>query len=322
MTHIPVLQAEVIDALAPRPGETHVDGTFGGGGYARAILEAGARLIAFDRDPGVRPIAEQLARAFPDMLEFRQQPFSALAELAPGSVEGVVLDIGVSSFQIDDPARGFSFQGEGPLDMRMQGEGPSAADLVNQAAERDLAHVFRLYGEERHAPRIARAIVRERAEAPIETTAQLAAICQDAYPKGPPPAIHPATRVFQALRIAVNDELGELERALAGAERVLAPGGRLVVVTFHSLEDRIVKRFLHDRSKAPSVSRHAPANTVFTPIFSLPFTKPKVPGDEELSRNRRARSAKLRAGVRTAAPPSEAGPASAWPNAAGMLRVR
>ncbi len=306
--HVPVLLAEVVASLAPLNGATVIDGTFGAGGYARATLAAGAaRVLGIDRDPGA------LAAAWADpRLTLAEGRFGELdrlaAAIAPAEarIDAVVLDIGVSSMQLDRAERGFSFMADGPLDMRMSGDaddGPSAADLVNRADEAVLADILYDFGEDRAARRIARAIVRARAAAPITRTLQLAEIVASVLPRQRPGQIHPATRAFQALRIAVNDELGELARGLAAAERVLAPGGRLAVVTFHSLEDRIVKRYLQAASATVAGgSRHAPARALPPPRFETPAA-PVTPGQAEVARNPRARSARLRGAVRTDAPP-------------------
>ena len=299
--HLPVLLAEVLEALAPLDGARIVDGTFGAGGYSRALLEAGARVIAIDRDPSVRPFADALATQYPDRFTFVAGPFSALDQLAGAApVDGVVLDIGVSSMQLDQPERGFSFMREGPLDMRMSGEGKSAADLVNELEEADLANLLYAYGEERRSRRIAQFIVAARAEAPIATTAELARLIEKAIGRKPGDP-HPATRSFQALRIAVNDELGQLVEGLFAAERLLGEGGRLTVVAFHSIEDRIVKRFFEPEKAAPMQSRHMPQisreATRWTEI-----AKARKAGPAELQRNPRARSAVLRRAVRTSAP--------------------
>jgi 16S rRNA (cytosine1402-N4)-methyltransferase len=307
-SHVSVLLNEVLAALDPKPGETHVDATFGAGGYSRAILERGARVVAFDRDPTVVPFAQALVATHGGRFDLVQRPFAELEagldDLGIEAVEGLTLDIGVSSMQIDRPERGFSFMSDGPLDMRMAREGRTAADLVNEADEVELARLFYVYGEERESRRIARALVRRRAERPFERTLDLAETVEAAVGGRRGAPVHPATRVFQALRIAVNDELGELEKALDAAERRLAPGGRLAVVTFHSLEDRIVKRFLTERSGAkPAGSRHAPP-TARGPesTFELTFKGAQTPSDAEVATNPRARSAKLRAARRTIAP--------------------
>jgi 16S rRNA (cytosine1402-N4)-methyltransferase len=295
--HIPVLLAEVIDALAISPGETHVDGTFGAGGYSRAMLKAGARVIAFDRDPDA--IAAGHA-AGDEGLTLVQDRFSNMAQHLPDPVDGVTLDIGVSSMQLDQAGRGFSFQADGPLDMRMEQVGESAADFVNSADETLIADVIYRYGDEPKSRRIARAIVAAR---PIERTAQLASIVRRAVGWRDGQKSDPATRAFQAIRIHINRELEELEDGLIAAERVLKPGGRLAVVTFHSLEDRIVKRFLRDRSgQRPAGSRHLPDVGPSGPEATFEaVAKPVRPGEAELTRNPRARSATLRVARRTAA---------------------
>ena len=304
--HVPVLLAEVLAALAPKAGETIVDGTFGAGGYTRAILDAGAEVIAIDRDPTAIAAGAQLVASSAGRLMLAEGEFSGLDDIAQSrgreTVDGVVLDIGVSSMQLDQAERGFSFRFDGPLDMRMAMSGESAADLVARLDETALANLIYTYGEERLSRHIAKAIVRERAEAPITTTKRLADIVAKVV-RSKPGDIHPATRTFQALRIAVNDELGELETALEAAERVLKPGGRLVVVTFHSLEDRIVKQFMAERSaRTAGGSRHAPAAQVPDPTFTLIGRKAVAASDAEAAVNPRARSAKLRAAERTAAP--------------------
>ena len=313
--HVPVLCAQVIEALAPRDGATYVDGTFGGGGTARAILEAAACTVwGIDRDPRAAARAEALAADFPGRLRFVQGRFGEMDRLLKRrgvcTVDGVALDLGLSSYQLDDPARGFSFRLDGPLDMRMGGDGLGAADLVNGADEHSLADLIRRYGEERKARRIAGAIVAARRTGPIATTRELAAIIERAA--GPdarrPGAIHPATRTFQALRIAVNDELDELARGLCAAERLLAPGGRLCVVSFHSLEDRRVKLFLRARAgRAPRASRHEPepslAEPPRPPSFHLFNSRVRKPDRQEIANNPRARSARLRMAERTSAAP-------------------
>jgi len=307
--HIPVLLDEVLDALAPKDGGTYVDGTFGAGGYTLAILgRAGTRVYAIDRDPN----AAAAGRAFPEakagrltLLEGRFGDMDALlAAEGVTQVDGVALDIGVSSMQLDQAERGFSFAKDGPLDMRMEQAGPSAADVVNTAGEAELADILFQLGEERQSRRVARAIVAARMEKKFERTLELAEVVAKVVRKSGD-GIHPATRTFQALRIHVNDELGELERGLAAAEKVLAPGGRLAVVTFHSLEDRVVKNFLKERSgDMPAPSRHLPqaASTGPAPTFKLLHRKAVAAGAQELARNPRARSAKLRAAIRTEAP--------------------
>ena len=310
MTHVPVMLAEALEALDPRPGATYLDGTFGGGGYARAILEAAptCTLWAIDRDPDAIARGAALAAAHPGRLHLVPGRFGDMVALlgAHGvtALDGVVLDLGLSSFQIDEPARGFSFRADGPLDMRMSAAGPTAADLVNGLPEAELADMIFQLGEDRLSRRIARAIVRARAEADITTTGQLAAIIRAAVPRPKPGAhaIDPATRSFQALRIRVNDELGDIERALEGAATLLAPGGRLVVVSFHSLEDRIVKHFMQEAAgAAPGPSRHAPdlLDRPAAPRFRLLARGAAKPTEAEVRANPRARSARLRAMTRT-----------------------
>lgn len=301
--HVPVLLAEVVDAIRPAPGGTVIDATFGAGGYSRAFLRAGAAVVAFDRDPGAARFAASLA----ETQEFRliAAPFSRMAEhVADRSVQGLAMDLGLSSMQLDEADRGFSFMRDGPLDMRMSSEGLSAADLVNGSEPAELTRIFRLYGEERQARRIAGALVRRRAEAAFERTLDLAEVVEKALGGRRGAKVHPATRVFQALRIAVNAELSELEAGLLAAEQVLAAGGRLAVVSFHSLEDRIVKTFLYDRAGLQGEgSRHAPPRHAGPPpSFTLIHKGAKTPSDAEIAANPRARSAKLRAAARTDAP--------------------
>jgi 16S rRNA (cytosine1402-N4)-methyltransferase len=304
--HVPVLLDETIAALGPRDEALYLDGTFGGGGYSRALLEAArCRVVALDRDPEAVAGGAALARRFPGRLTLVAGRFGEmerlLAPLGIAAVNGVALDLGLSSAQLDSAERGFSFRADGPLDMRMEQGGASAADLVNTLTEAALAEIIREYGEERFARRVARAIVRERAASPITRTSALADVVRKAVPASG--GIDAATRTFQALRIAVNDELGELDRGLRAAERLLAPGGRLAVVAFHSLEDRRVKNFLRARSfGAARASRHLPAARAVMPSFRLLNRKPIVPGAPETQRNPRARSARLRAAERTAAP--------------------
>lgn len=306
--HLSVMLDEVLAAAAIQAGDCVIDGTFGAGGYSRAFLEAGCEVIALDRDPSVRPHAERLSAEYGDRFRLIHRRFSemaeALAEVGAASCDVVVLDIGVSSMQIDQAERGFSFQKDGPLDMRMSDQGTTAADLVNTLDHGPLAHLIKEYGEERQSGRIATAILRRRAERPFERTLDLAEVVEKALGGRHGAPIHPATRTFQALRIAVNDELGELAAGLEAAERVLKPGGRLVVVTFHSLEDRMVKRFLSARAgKGGGGSRHLPPQAAGpSPSFEL-IGKGLVEASEAESRvNPRARSAKLRAALRTEAP--------------------
>lgn len=304
--HIPVLLDEVIAALAPAPGTVIVDATFGAGGYTRALLDAGATVHAFDRDPdaiaagqGWPECGEQPPRLVLHPRRFSEM-VAALAAAGVARVDGIAMDIGVSSMQLDQSARGFAFAADGPLDMRMSQDGPSAADFVNTAAEAEIADVLFQYGEERQSRRVARAIVAAR---PLETTGQLAAVVRKALGYHPGMPKDPATRSFQAIRIHVNAELDELHAGLAAAEELLAPGGHLAVVSFHSLEDRIVKQFLREAGGAlANASRHlpqvAPANA---PTFDH-IAKAVRPSAAELARNPRARSATMRSALRTAAP--------------------
>lgn len=310
--HAPVMLAEVLRYLAPRDGDVILDGTFGAGGYARAILNAAdTRVYGVDRDPDAVARGHELEREFPDRFRILGGRFGEmdrlLAEIGVNRLDGVVLDLGVSSPQIDRPERGFSFRFDGPLDMRMEQAGESAADFVNAADEATLARVIWELGEERFSRRVARAILEARARARIETTGHLASIVRGAVPKSKD-GIDSATRTFQAIRIHVNDELGEIDRGLAAAEALLVPGGRLVVVAFHSLEDRRVKTFLKprsDRASAPSRHLPQPLGAVRAPSFSLVVGSTVKPGAEETARNPRARSARLRVAVRTEAQPWE-----------------
>ena len=301
--HLPVLLAEVLGTLAPRDGGTYCDGTFGGGGYAGAILEAArCTLYAIDRDPDAIARGAALAARHPGRLHLVEGRFGDMLALLQGrgvtALDGVVLDLGVSSFQLDEAERGFSFRADGPLDMRMEKAGKSAADLVNTLSESELVEMLFKLGEERHARRIARALVAARREAPIATTGRLASIIRSVTPRDPS-GIDRATRSFQALRLAVNDELGEVERGLAAAAALLAPGGRLVVVAFHSLEDRIVKRFMAGATgRGTGASRHDPASLgrgQARPAFRLVTPRALRPGAAETDTNPRARSGRLRA---------------------------
>lgn len=326
--HVPVLLAQVLAHLAPRDGGVYVDGTFGAGGYTAAILGAAAtQVIGIDRDPSAIAAGQPLVAASAGRLTLLEGAFSGLGAMVSGlgiaAVDGVVLDLGVSSMQLDTPGRGFSFRFEGPLDMRMAATGATAADVVAAASERELADIIYHLGEERHARGVARAIVAERQERPIATTLALAGVVGRVV-HGRPGDIHPATRTFQALRLFVNDELGELEDGLIAAERVLRPGGRLVVVAFHSLEDRIVKTWLVSRSGVGGGSRHMPQVRP-QPATFVPLTRrPVIPDDAETDANPRARSARLRAAERTAAPAREArsGAEPVLPRLATVLRGR
>ncbi|TFV78939.1 16S rRNA (cytosine(1402)-N(4))-methyltransferase RsmH [Bradyrhizobium frederickii] len=322
--HIPVLGREAIAHLAPRDGGIYVDATFGAGGYSRAILEVpGTRLIAIDRDRTAITGGAELVERSAGRLALVEDRFSNLADVCAAqgidTVDGVVMDVGVSSMQLDQAGRGFSFRLDGPLDMRMGQSGPTAADVVARASEGDLADIIYQLGEERHSRRIARAIVADRKDTPFTTTRALAELVARVV-RSKPGDIHPATRTFQALRIFVNEELEELQTALAAAERVLTPGGRLVVVSFHSLEDRIVKNFLSERSKTGGGSRHLPEVAQVPPSFQLLTRRPIVAGDDEVAHNPRARSAKLRAAERTSAPAHQDGEQSSWPRLSDVMR--
>ena len=300
--HIPVLLKPLLAAVAPVHG-IWLDGTFGAGGYTRGLLDAGAaRVIAVDRDPAAFDMAASWAGDFGDRITMQQGVFSRLDEYG-ADLDGVVLDLGVSSMQIDQAERGFSFMKDGPLDMRMSQDGPSAADLVNGAEEETLANILFQYGEERASRRIAKAIVRARTEAPITKTLELASLVEGCLPRSKPGQSHPATRSFQALRIAVNNEYGELFQGLMAAERALKDGGQLAVVTFHSVEDRMVKRFLTERSNSGgNANRFAPEIETDAPQFRVEKRKAIGPDADELAQNPRSRSAKLRVAVRTGAP--------------------
>lgn len=307
--HTPVMLGEVLAGLSPKDGGIYVDGTFGNGGYSRAVLEsARCKVYGIDRDPGVVARAQEMETEFKDRFFIIEGRFGSVAELlashSVGPVDGVAFDIGVSSMQIDTPERGFSFRTDGPLDMRMESAGTSASDIVNNMEETDLVGIIRELGEERFARRVAAAIVAARTQEPILRTLQLAEIVRRVVPKSKD-GIDPATRTFQALRILVNDELGEIDRGLVGAEQVLAPGGRLCVVSFHSLEDRLIKRFFKTRSgDTPQPSRHMPQSSIQgpQPTFKMVVKKSITPTKNEQRTNPRARSARLRIGERTAAP--------------------
>ncbi len=304
MTHAPVLLSEAMAALALTPGALIVDATFGGGGYSRALLEAGARVIAFDRDPDAIARGAALSAAFPDRFTLHRARFSEMLGFVNEPLRGAVFDLGVSSFQFDEATRGFSFQADADLDMRMEKEGLSAADAVNRLSETALADLIYHYGEDDDSRRIARAIVQERAAKPIARTLELAKIVEDSVGGRKGARTHPATKTFQALRLLVNDELGELARGLSAAEQALAPGGRLCVVSFHSLEDRMVKQFITARADAQGRgSRHIPdVAAERAPSFALERKRSTAPRDEETAANPRARSASLRWAVRTEAP--------------------
>jgi 16S rRNA (cytosine1402-N4)-methyltransferase len=304
--HIPVLVRPVVEHLEVHDNGIYLDGTFGAGGYARAILAAAdCKVLALDRDQSAVANGADLVAQMGGRLTVAESRFALLDEVAAGfgiaAVDGVVLDLGVSSMQLDEAERGFSFRLDGPLDMRMGGDGASAADVVAAASERTLADIIFLLGEERHSRAVARAIVKARGAAPIRTTAQLADIVARVV-RARPGDIHPATRTFQALRLYVNDELGELAAGLMAAERLLRPGGRLVVVSFHSLEDRIVKTFLAARAGSRAGSRHLPQATPRPASFAILTKRPLGPDADEVAANPRARSAKLRAAIRTDAP--------------------
>jgi len=322
--HIPVLGREAVEMLAPKAGGIYVDATFGAGGYSRAILAvAGTQVIGIDRDRSAVTGGFDLVEQSEGRLTLVEDRFSNLADICAAhgapAVDGVVMDVGVSSMQLDQAERGFSFRLGGPLDMRMGHDGPTAADVVAKASEADLANIIYIFGEERHSRAVARAIVAARKEAPITTTQALADIVGKVV-RSKPNEIHPATRTFQGLRIFVNAELDELHLALAAAERVLKPGGRLAVVSFHSLEDRIVKDFLNARGKTGGGSRHLPELAQAAPSFQILTKRPVTPGDAEVAANPRARSAKLRAAERTTAPAHAADRLPGWPVLADVMR--
>jgi 16S rRNA (cytosine1402-N4)-methyltransferase len=322
--HIPVLAGEAVEMLRPCEGGIYVDATFGAGGYSRAILElSGTRVIAIDRDPSAVAAGAELVKRAAGRLSLVKDRFSRLGEICQAHgfdrVNGVIMDVGVSSMQVDEAARGFSFRLDGPLDMRMSVEGISAADVIAKASEADLADIIYAFGEERHSRKVARAIVAARKSQPTTTTRALAELVAGVV-RTRPGEIHPATRTFQALRIFVNEELDELQLALAAAERVLSPGGRLAVVTFHSLEDRIVKNFLSERSKVGGGSRHLPELVYAAPSFQVLTRHPITPSEQEITVNSRARSAKLRAGERTAAPAHAASRPPSWPRLSSVMK--
>lgn len=299
--HIPVLLRPLLKAVAPVSG-VWLDGTFGAGGYTRGLLAAGAdKVIGVDRDPLAFQMAAPWVGEYGDRLELVQGVFSRLDEYA-SDLDGIVLDLGVSSMQLDLAERGFSFMKDGPLDMRMSQSGPSAADIVNTASETELANILFVYGEERASRRIARAIVADRVNEPFTSTLQLAGLIERLLPRKKPGQSHPATRSFQALRIAVNEEYDELVGGLEAAERALKPGGKLAVVTFHSIEDRMVKRFFQSRAGVSGGNRYAPEAIEEVAQFQQVTRKAIGPDEQELEENPRSRSAKLRVGIRTDAP--------------------
>jgi 16S rRNA (cytosine1402-N4)-methyltransferase len=322
--HIAVLGRQAVGMLQPRAGGIYVDATFGAGGYSRTILDtAGTRVIGIDRDRSAVTAGFDLVDRSDGRLTLVEDRFSNLAEICAAqgvdAVDGVVMDVGVSSMQLDEAERGFSFRLGGPLDMRMGHAGPTAADVIAKASEADLANIIYIFGEERHSRSLARAIVAARRQAPITTTRALADIVAKVV-RSKPGEIHPATRTFQGLRIFVNEELDELHLALSAAERVLKPGGRLVVVSFHSLEDRIVKNFLVERAKAGGGSRHLPVIAQAAPSFHILTKRPVTPDEDEVAANPRARSAKLRAAERTEAPAQRPAALPAWPTLAAVMR--
>jgi 16S rRNA (cytosine1402-N4)-methyltransferase len=322
--HIPVLGPEAVAMLKPRNGGIYIDATFGAGGYSRAILAVdGTRVVGIDRDRAAIAGGFDLVDRSAGRLVLVEDRFSNLAEICAAqglsTVDGVVMDVGVSSMQLDEAGRGFSFRLDGALDMRMGQGGPTAAEVIARASESQLADIIYLFGEERHSRKVARAIVAARTEAPITTTRALADIVARVV-RTRPGDIHPATRTFQALRIFVNEELDELQQALAAAERLLKPGGRIAVVSFHSLEDRIVKNFLGERSKVSGGSRHLPEVKQTAPSFDLLTKRPVTPGKEELAANPRARSAKLRAAERTDAPAQATAEGPALPKLSDVMR--
>jgi 16S rRNA (cytosine1402-N4)-methyltransferase len=322
--HLPVLGREAVALLAPRDGGVYIDATFGAGGYSRAILAvAGTRLIGIDRDRTAIAGGVDLVERSEGRLVLAEERFSNLAKICAAQglagVDGIVMDVGVSSMQLDEPGRGFSFRLDGPLDMRMGHSGPTAADILAKATEAELSDIISLFGEERHSRRVARAIVAAREEAPIATTRALADLVARVV-RATPGEIHPATRTFQGLRIFVNEELDELQQGLQAAERVLKPGGRLAVVSFHSLEDRIVKNFFTTRGKVSGVSRHQPEVNQAAPSFKILTSRPVRPDAAELAANPRARSAKLRGAERTEQPPHAAVELAAWPRLLELMR--
>jgi 16S rRNA (cytosine1402-N4)-methyltransferase len=322
--HVPVLGREAVDMLGPRDGGVYIDATFGAGGYSRMILDIpGTRVIGIDRDRSAIANGFDLVERSDGRLVLIEERFSRLAQICASEgfsgVDGIVMDVGVSSMQLDEASRGFSFRHDGPLDMRMGHDGPTAADVIAKASEAELANVIYIFGEERHSRAVARAIVAVRKDTPITTTRVLADLVARVV-RAKPGDIHPATRTFQALRIFVNEELDELQRALEEAERVLKAGGRLVVVSFHSLEDRIVKNFLNVRAKASGGSRHLPEVSKAVPSFRLLTKRPLVPDASEIAANPRARSAKLRAAERTKGSAHASADLPSWPRLFDMMR--
>jgi 16S rRNA (cytosine1402-N4)-methyltransferase len=321
--HISVVGREAVDMLSPRDGGVYIDATFGAGGYSRMILDIpGTRVIGIDRDRTAITGGFDLVEGSDGRLTLIEDRFSRLEEICVSeglsAVDGIVMDVGVSSMQLDEAWRGFSFRQNGPLDMRMGHDGPTAADVIADASEAELADIIYIFGEERHSRPVARAIVATRKDGPIKTTRALADVVARVV-RAKPGDIHPATRTFQALRIFVNEELDELQRALEAAERALKAGGRLVVVSFHSLEDRIVKNFLNARAKASRGSRHLPEVSRAEPSFRLLTKRPLVPTDSEVAANPRARSAKLRAAERTAAPAHASSDLPSWPRLSDVV---
>jgi 16S rRNA (cytosine1402-N4)-methyltransferase len=322
--HVPVLGREAVDMLSPLGGGVYLDATFGAGGYSRAILDIpGTRVVGIDRDRTAVASGFDLMERSDGRLTLIEDRFSHLEQVCAAegfpTVDGIVMDVGVSSMQLDEAARGFSFRQDGPLDMRMGHDGPTAADVIAKASEAELADIIYTFGEEHHSRAVARAIVAGRKDTPIKTTRALADLVAKVV-RAKPVDIHPATRTFQAFRIFVNEELDELQLALEAAERTLKAGGRLVMVSFHSLEDRIVKNFLNERGKASGGSRHLPEISKTEPSFRLLTRRPLTPADSEIAANPRARSAKLRAAERTAASAHEPSDLPSWPRLSDVMR--
>jgi len=322
--HVPVLGREAVDMLSPHDGGVYIDATFGAGGYSRMILDVpGTRVIGIDRDRTAIAGGFDLVEQSGGRLTLIEERFSHLAQICAAeglsAIDGIAMDVGVSSMQLEEASRGFSFRHDGPLDMRMGHDGPTAADVIARASEAELADIIYIFGEERHSRAVARAILAARKDAPIKTTRALADLVARVV-RAKPGDIHPATRTFQALRIFVNEELDELQHALEAAERVLKAGGRLVVVSFHSLEDRIVKNFLNARAKASGGSRHLPELSKVESSFRLLTRRPLIPTDSEIAANPRARSAKLRAAERTVASVHASGGLPSWPRLSDVMR--